>query len=104
MGKSQPSLALTSARSNDATKSFSTANDRQGRPVVSFSKQAELKIIKDQGQPSLFCRGGGTQAYAILEHLTSPHCFLKAQDHRCVGSDDPQDQIMFDFNKNVKLA
>ena len=103
MGNAQTSLALTSARSNDATKSFSTTNDQQGRPVVSFSKQAALKIIKDQGQPSLFCRGGGTQAYAIFEHPTSPHSFLKAQDHRCVGSDDPQDLIMFDFNRNAKL-
>ena len=73
MGNAQTSLALTSARSNDATKSFSTANDQQGRPVVSFSKQAELKIIKDQGQPSLFCRGGGTQAYAITVWVAMIH-------------------------------
>jgi hypothetical protein len=95
MGKAKTAFALTSKRSNDATKSSSIADDQHGCSVVSFDKQAAAKIVKDQGQPSLFCSGGGTQAYTIFEHPESLHCFLKAQESRCEGSDDPQEHMMF---------
>ena len=105
-GQIDPSLEL-----DDLTPSgllldkhaYIVSNDSKSKNrVVQFGKLAEFKINRDATRPSLFSRGGDTQAQAIFDHHSNPHPFECAQGRRWEGSNDWKDHIMFDFQDHSK--
>ena len=88
----------------DNLQEKSSCNRKSKNPVVSFESTSLESPNRDETQPSLFSRGGESNARAVFDVEENPHKFASSQCRRWEGSVDSTDELMFDFVSHARIS